>query len=108
MKGAIAVFCYSHETIFVYVGAVAGNVNSEASFGVVLCQGSVLASGTCINLRIEAAAYCMHLAVAEGPNHSPGCLPQAAAPCSTNLWMEKGAFESSAKRESRRRSSSGA
>ena len=42
----------------------------------------------------------MHRAVADGPNHSPGCLPQAAAPCSTNRWMENGADESSANKDS--------
>jgi hypothetical protein len=41
----------------------------------------------------------MHIAVAEGPNHSPGCFPHATAPCSTNLCIEKGAFGSSAKRD---------
>ena len=37
------------------------------------------------------ATYCMHLAVAEGPNHSPGCLLQDSAPCWTNRCIEKGA-----------------
>jgi hypothetical protein len=37
------------------------------------------------------------MAVAEGPNHSPGCFPHAVAPCSTNLCIENGAFGSSAK-----------
>ena len=41
----------------------------------------------------------MQEAVAEGPNHWPGCLPQAEAPCWTKRWMEKGAEGSSAKRE---------
>ena len=41
----------------------------------------------------------MQLAVAEGPNHWPGCLPQAEAPCWTKRWMENGAEGSSAKRE---------
>lgn len=41
----------------------------------------------------------MQLAVADGPNHWPGCLPQAEAPCWTKRWMEKGAAGSSAKRE---------
>jgi hypothetical protein len=39
---------------------------------------------------------CMHRAVADGPNHSPGCFPHAEAPCSTKLWIEKGARGSSA------------
>jgi hypothetical protein len=47
----------------------------------------------------------MQLAVAEGPNHSPGCLPHADAPYSTNLWREKGAWGSSAKSARRRCSS---
>lgn len=38
----------------------------------------------------------IHLAVADGPNHSPGCFPHAEAPCSTNLCIENGALESSA------------
>lgn len=38
----------------------------------------------------------MQLAVAEGPNHWPGCFPQAEAPWWTNRWMEKGALGSSA------------
>lgn len=41
----------------------------------------------------------MQEAVAEGPNHWPGKVPQAEAPWETKLWMEKGAEESSAKRE---------
>lgn len=41
----------------------------------------------------------MQLAVADGPNHWPGCFPQAVAPCCTNRWMEKDALGSSAKRE---------
>ena len=47
----------------------------------------------------------VHLAVAEGPNHSPGCFPQAEAPCSTNLCIENGALGSSANREISCRSS---
>lgn len=50
--------------------------------------------------------HSMHLAVADGPNHSPGCFPHAEAPCSTNRWIEKGARGSSAKSDSRRVSSS--
>lgn len=46
----------------------------------------------------------MQRAVAEGPNHSPGCLPQADAPCSTKRWIERGAEASSAKRAIRSRS----
>ena len=38
----------------------------------------------------------MQLAVAEGPNHWPGCFPQVSAPCWTNRWMENGALGSSA------------
>lgn len=38
-------------------------------------------------------------AVAEGPNHWPGCLPQEVAPWWTKRCMEKGAAGSSAKRE---------
>ena len=38
----------------------------------------------------------MHLAVADGPNHSPGCFPHADAPCCTNLCIENGALVSSA------------
>ena len=41
-------------------------------------------------------AYWIHLAVADGPNHSPGGFPHADAPCWTNLCIEKGAFASSA------------
>lgn len=41
--------------------------------------------------------YSMHFAVADGPNHCPGCVPQAAAPCSTKLCIENGAAGSSAK-----------
>ena len=51
-------------------------------------------------------AYWMHLAVADGPNHSPGCFPQAEAPCSTKRCIEKGAIGSSAKSDSILRSSS--
>lgn len=47
----------------------------------------------------------MHLAVAEGPNHSPGYLPQADAPYCTNLCIEKGALGSSANKDNIRRSS---
>jgi hypothetical protein len=43
----------------------------------------------------------MHLAVAEGPNHSPGCLPHADAPYFTNLWIENGASGSSANSDSK-------
>jgi hypothetical protein len=42
----------------------------------------------------------MHCAVADGPNHSPGCLPHAVAPCSTNLCIEYGALGSSANKDS--------
>lgn len=48
----------------------------------------------------------MHLAVAEGPNHSPGCFPHAFAPCSTNLCIENGALGSSANNDNILRSSS--
>ena len=41
----------------------------------------------------------MHLAVAEGPNHSPGYLPQAVAPWRTKLCIEYGALGSSANRD---------
>lgn len=42
----------------------------------------------------------MQRAVADGPNHSPGCLPQAAAPCLTNRCRENGAEGSSANNDS--------
>lgn len=42
----------------------------------------------------------MHLAVAEGPNHSPGYFPHDSAPCFTNRCTEKGAVGVSAKRDS--------
>lgn len=42
--------------------------------------------------------YCMHRAVADGPNHSPGYLPHAVAPYLTKLCREYGARGSSAKR----------
>lgn len=48
----------------------------------------------------------IHLAVADGPNHSPGCLPHAEAPCCTNLCIENGALVSSANNLRIRRSSS--
>lgn len=41
----------------------------------------------------------MQDAVAEGPNHWPGCLLQEAAPWETKRWMLKGAVGWSAKRE---------
>lgn len=41
----------------------------------------------------------MQLAVADGPNHWPGCFPQAVAPCWTNRWIENGALGSSANRD---------
>ena len=50
-------------------------------------------------LEGEDVRASMQLAVAEGPNHCPGCLPQAVAPCWTKRWIEKGARGSSAKRE---------
>ena len=40
----------------------------------------------------------MHRAVANGPNHSPGYLPQAVAPYLTKLCRENGARGSSANR----------
>lgn len=49
---------------------------------------------------LEEVTNWRHLAVALGPNHSPGCLPHASAPCSTNLWMLKGASGESANSES--------
>jgi hypothetical protein len=48
----------------------------------------------------------MQRAVAEGPNHSPGCFPHAVAPCSTNLCIEYGALGSSANSDKIFRSSS--
>ena len=49
----------------------------------------------------------MQLAVAEGPNHWPGCLPQAEAPCWTKRWIEKAARGSSAKSDAMLASSYG-
>jgi hypothetical protein len=54
---------------------------------------------TCCVIGDHTPTYSMQRAVAEGPNHSPGCLPHADAPCSTNLCIEKGALGSSAKSE---------
>jgi len=48
----------------------------------------------------------MHRAAADGPNHSPGCFPQADAPWRTNRCIENGASGSSANNDSKRVSSS--
>lgn len=56
--------------------------------------------------RVGFLPYCIHSAVAEGPNHSPGYLPQHSAPCLTNRCIENGACGESANRESSRDSSS--
>lgn len=53
----------------------------------------------------QTRTYCIQRAVAEGPNHSPGYFPQAAAPWRTKLWIEYGARGSSANRLTRRASS---
>jgi hypothetical protein len=42
-------------------------------------------SGELGNIDAYVVTYCIQRAVAEGPNHSPGYLPQALAPCRTKL-----------------------
>ena len=59
-------------------------------------SGDINVSEQCANLD---NTHLMQLAVAEGPNHWPGCLPQAVAPWSTNLWIENGASGLSANSE---------
>lgn len=51
--------------------------------------------------------YCMHRAVADGPNHSPGYFPHATAPCLTKFWREYGARISSENSANISRSASG-
>lgn len=53
-----------------------------------------------------SVSYCIQSAVAEGPNHSPGYLPQRSAPSSTKRCIENGASGKSANKESSRISSS--
>lgn len=79
------------EGVDVDVAVVGAGVDAEGGVGVFVCEGSegfvsgmvVSYGGGETDLRQRAAAL--------GPNHSPGCFPQACAPCSTKRWMLKGA-----------------
>lgn len=73
------------EGIGVDIAIVWSHVDAEVRRG---CFGSKGPAGKVSEVSRELLyenTHCMHLAVALGPNHSPGCFPQASAPCSTNL-----------------------
>ena len=66
------------EGVFVDVRVVSADVDAEASRVVAVGELSVL--GSVMVKHGKKVPYWMHLAVADGPNHSPGCLPHALAP----------------------------
>ncbi len=86
--------------VFVNVRRVLRDVDLQSGSRVVFCElsGWRLASAFRIKQEDRETNF-MQLAVAEGPNHWPGCLPQDEAPCCTNLWIEKGALGLSANRD---------
>jgi hypothetical protein len=100
----ITCFCCSDlvDFVLVYIWAVCVDVYTEPGLFVLVSESSANRVSEFSLHHVEARrAYCIHLAVAEGPNHSPGCFPQAEAPCSTKRCTEKGAFGSSANNDRR-------
>lgn len=93
---------YSHEAIFIDIGKIPGRVYAQGCL-IRVCQSPKrkyvsLDSSSLLRASCDLETYCMQRAVAEGPNHSPGYLPQATAPWRTKLCNEYGARGSSAKR----------
>lgn len=72
-------FCHRHERVLVDVGVVACGIDAQGAL-ILVRQCPVRVNQDSSRGMGRRMAYWMQRAVAEGPNHSPGYLPQATAP----------------------------
>lgn len=91
----------AHEFVFVDIRIVVGDIYSNFRFLTLLTESPVSHVSN-VRMASRLFPYCIHSAVADGPNHSPGYLPQHSAPCLTNRCIENGAPGKSANRDNSR------
>lgn len=88
-----------HELVLVDIRIVVCNIYFQIGLLMLFRECPISYISTVQILGLVFCPYCIHDAVAEGPNHSPGYLPQCSAPCLTNRCIENGASGKSAKRD---------